>query len=147
MPWPLGPDRTAVVTALDPPHTRTNWPENLAFGAPNNNNLAPRPGWDVSPTGTTQGQREHRVWLEAGTWRAVVEMLFDSGAPAGTFEALIDSSSLGTVNGAGETGGNAARALPNAVVVGTSGVHNVVIRKTTANGAVSFLKLTLRRTA
>lgn len=110
-------------------------------------------GYDQSGGGTTVGERRHRVWLDAGTYRATVTTQEDTGL--GTIEVLIGKwasntpalISCGTKANAAGSPTLVTTRLGTTVTTDISGYHPVYIRKTAASGAVRFVQLVLDKTA
>jgi hypothetical protein len=142
--WIAAAPRTVHIEALDVPHTRVSWPEN--FGTPAASNGVKPAVRDISPSGTTAGERRHHVWLAAGTYQLWLDYL-RAVSGGGICEALIGAQSAGTIDTSGATSNNIWAPFPTSVVLASSGLLDVVIRKTTVAGSVQFHELVLRRTS
>lgn len=143
---PVTQPRT-IIDASTPAQGRSSWTEawtGLTGGLG---------GYDQSGGGTTVGERRHRVWLDAGTYRATVTMQEDTGL--GTVEVLIGRwvgntptlTSCGTKANAAGTPTLVTTRLGTSVTTAVAGWHPVVIRKTSASGAVRFVQLVIDKTA
>jgi len=139
----VAPPRPDIVRigAQHPATQRSAWAEALTF--PSGVGLAPTVR-DTSPSGTTIGERRHRVWLDAGTYAGHVA--YQQQAGGGTVQVLVGHTSLGSVATAGADA-HLWASLATPVVIESPGWYPVTVRKTAASGAVGFVELALRRTA
>lgn len=128
--------------AQDAPLARVNWAQNLV-------DLGGGDQYDQSPAGTTLGERRQRHWLDPGTYD--VSLTYHRDAGLGSLEVLAGTwqkntptlTSLGTVATAGATG-----LVTVALAQVTTSVPAFVptyVRKTTAAGAVRFVRLVFDR--
>lgn len=142
---PVTPDRVQI-DASTPTAGRLSWTE--AWTA-----LTGIGGYDQSGGGTTVGERRHRVWLDPGTYRATVTMQEDTGLA--TVEVLIGNwqgntptlTSCGTKANAAGTPTLVTTRLGTSVTTQLPGYQPVVIRKTSASGAIRFVNLVIDKTA
>ncbi len=135
-----------IIEASQPATFRSSWTE--SFGQTTS-------GWgrDLSGAGTTVGERRHRVWLDAGTYRATVTMEEDT--TLGTVEVLIGRwngntqqlTSCGSKANAAAVPTIVTTRLGTSVATHVAGWHPIVIRKTSATGAIRFVKLVIDKTA
>jgi hypothetical protein len=111
-------------------------------------------GYDEATTGATVRERRHRVWLDAGTYRATVT--FQHATGNGTGQVLIGRwvgntptlTSCGTVDTSTPAGpAFTTTRLGTTVATAVAGWHPVVIRKTAVNAPVRFVRLVLDKVA
>lgn len=142
---PVTQKRT-VIDASTPPDGRTaSWPDNWV--------ALPEGGYNQSGGGTTLAELRYRFWADAGTYRMTVEMQEDNAL--GTTEILMGRwvGNTPTLTSAG-TKANVA-VVPTLVTtrLGTTIVNDipgwmpVVVRKTTAAGAIRFVSLVIDKIA
>lgn len=124
---------------------RTSWTEawtNHATGA-----------YDQSGGGTTLGERRHRFWADPGTYRITYVGQEDTGL--GTAEVLMGRyvGATPTLTSAGSKANVAGTPTVVATRLGTTIVNEIagfvplVIRKTTASGAIRFIKAIIDKIA
>lgn len=143
---PSTPERI-VIDASTSATARTSWTEawTALTGFPG--------GYDQSGGGSTLGERVHRRWADPGTYRGTLTYHQDSGL--GSIEVLVgrwvgNTPTLTALNAAIATAGAAG---PVTVRLGTTvethiaGWVPIVVRKTTASGAVRFVQLVLDKVA
>lgn len=136
---PVTPD-PFTFRAQEAPVARVAWAQNLV-------DLGGGDQYDQSPSGTTLGERRQEVWLDAGTYDVFVTYHRDAGL--GTLEVLAGRmvkatptlTSLGTVATAGATG--LVTAALAQVTTSVPARVPIYVRKTTASGAVRFVRCTL----
>lgn len=145
-PIPIYPlSRRYDIDSRTPTDHRISWTEaftQIGYG-----------GYDQSGGGTTQGQRIHALWLDEGTYRATITMQEDTAL--GTVEVLLGRwdnntptlTSMGTKANAAATPTLVTTTLATSVTTSLAGWHPIYIRKTTAAGAIRFVKLVLDKTA
>lgn len=127
-------------TASQSPTSRVSWAANIitSGGAT----------FDQSPSGTTQGERRLRTWLDTGSYQATIHYQQDVGL--GTIEVLLARyvnatltlTTFGSVATAGALA-NLSQLLGATLTVSAPGWGAIYVRKTTASGAVRFIQVVL----
>lgn len=138
------PGRTDLVRieAATLADSRLAWTEALtiAAGTSTNRSLIT----DNTTTGTLR-ERRHRVWLQPGTYQAIVEYV--RNASQGDLEIILNGSSFGAFSTAGTLNSFATSSGGTVVTIDTPDWYPLVIRKPASPaGITQFSAVTLRKT-
>lgn len=135
---PLTPPRTTF-TYLDVPAWRSGWTETLSING------------DTSPNNTSVNLMTHRIWLDAGTYQAVVKTYNNSGG--GQMSVSINWTSCGTVDTYAASAALTQTTLATSVTIASSMWGYVTIRALGTRNAsssgfsVTFNEVAIRKTA